>query len=96
VKEAKVPIVFVNPHEMSFEEKLEYLKKVAPNGIEIRGDCPSFYATDRVHTGAYIFEDWSKINFWENEVPAWLIELATSMERKTLIPVQIQLLTPQT
>jgi hypothetical protein len=91
-----MPIIFVNPRGMSLQEKLEYLKKVAPTGIKVSGDGSSFYAADGVHAAAYITKDWTKINFWANEAPVWLIELATSMERKTLVPVQIHIITGQT
>ena len=91
-----MPIIFVNPWGVSLKEKLEYLKKIAPEGIEVGRDNSRFYAQDGVHAAAYITEDWTKINFWADEVPAWLIELATSMEQKTLIPVQIHIITGRT
>ena len=91
-----MPIIFVDPHGMSLQGKLEYLKSVAPKGIQVGGDNSSFYAQDGLHPAAYITQDWTKINFWADEAPAWLIELATSMERKTLVPVQIHVITGQT
>lgn len=84
-----MPIIFVNQQEMSGLEKLDYLKKVTPKGIEVTQGYESFIATDGVHAAALITEDWTRINFWADEAPAWLIELATSMERATLVPVQI-------
>jgi hypothetical protein len=90
-----MPIIFVNPHEMSCQERLEYLKKVAPKGIDVGSNGSYFYAQDGVHAAAFITEDWTKINYWADEAPAWLIELATSMERQTLVPVQIHVLTGQ-
>ena len=90
-----MPIIFVDPDRISLQEKLEYLKSVAPKGIEVGRDGSSFYAQDGVHAAAYITEDWTKINFWADEAPAWLIALATSMERKTLVPVQIHVITGQ-
>jgi hypothetical protein len=88
-----MPIIFVNPYGTSLQEKLEYLKKVAPKGIEVGRNKSSFFAQDGVHKAAYITEDWTRINFWADEAPAWLIELATDMERKTLVPVQIHVIT---
>jgi hypothetical protein len=91
-----MPIIFVNPNGMSSQGKLEYLKKVAPKGIEVGGDDSSFYAQDGVHAAAFIFQDWTQINFWANEAPAWLIDLATSMEKATLVQVKIHVITRQT
>jgi hypothetical protein len=91
-----MPIILVDTHYMSSQEKLEYLKKVVPKGIEVGFNNSSFYAADGVHAAAYISQDWTKINFWANEAPAWLIELATSMERQTLVTVQIHVIPGQT
>ena len=91
-----MPIIFVDPNGMSFQEKLEYLKKTAPKGIEVGRNSSGFFAADGIHAVAYITDDWTKINFWADEAPAWLIDLATNMERKTLVPVQIHIITGQT
>ena len=91
-----MPIIFVSPQGISFQEKLEYLNKVAPKGIKVGQVNSSFYAMDGVHKAAYITEDWTRINFWADEAPAWLIKLATSMERATLVPVQIHVIPNRT
>jgi len=90
-----MPIIFVNPQGISIQEKLEYLEKVAPEGIKVGRNNSGFYAQDGVHKAAYITEDWTRINFGADEAPAWLIELATSMERATLVQVQIHVITGQ-
>lgn len=91
-----MPTINVVPTKFGPGSTLEYLQSVAPEGTKVGLDHSSCLYIQAPEGSGYnaglIFDDLRQINFWAEDVPAWLVEFAISIERRTLKPVQINLI----